>query len=99
MKHFLSALSGHPARAENIFAFELKLLRELGLEPDWSEARLTVGARQIASTFLDGGWTGISRLKLSVAQVNELRQFLHGFLIFHLEKLPVGRAQALAIGI
>jgi hypothetical protein len=35
-------------------------------------------------------------LKLSATQNDELRQFLHGFLIFHLGRLPRGRAAALA---
>jgi hypothetical protein len=35
-------------------------------------------------------------LKLTRAQTGELRQFLHGFLIFHLGRLPKGRAAALA---
>jgi hypothetical protein len=36
------------------------------------------------------------RLKLTGAQAAELRQFLHGFLIFHLGRLPRGRTAALA---
>jgi hypothetical protein len=35
------------------------------------------------------------RLQLTAAQIIELRQFLHGFLIFHLGRLPKGRAVAL----
>jgi hypothetical protein len=34
-------------------------------------------------------------LKLTDAQTIELREFLHGFLIFHLGRLPKGRAKAL----
>jgi hypothetical protein len=37
-------------------------------------------------------------LKPSPAQIGELRQYLHGFLIFHLGRLPRGRAAALAAG-
>jgi hypothetical protein len=39
----------------------------------------------------------LSRLKPSDAQSRELQQFLHGFLIFHLGKIPGGRAPALAL--
>jgi hypothetical protein len=45
---------------------------------------------------LAGDGTGGSRLKLSADQGSELRQFLHNFLIFHLGRLPRGRAAALA---
>jgi hypothetical protein len=37
----------------------------------------------------------LAPLKLSVGQAAELRQFLHGFLIYHLGRLPEGRASAL----
>ena len=77
-------------------ALELKLLRELGLEPDFEAARLTPGAKKIVQALLETDWAGGLRLKLSDAQGGELRQFLHGFLIFHLGRLPRGRAAALA---
>ena len=93
---FLKFLCWHPAEPRNIFALELKLLRELGLEPDLAEARLTAGAKKIVEALMESDWAGISQLKLSPAQTAELRQFLHGFLIFHLGKLPRGRASALA---
>jgi hypothetical protein len=35
-------------------------------------------------------------LKPTSGQIEELRRFLHGFLIFHLGRLPRGRAAALA---
>jgi hypothetical protein len=45
---------------------------------------------------LEGSGTDVSRLKLSDAQTDELRQWLHGHLIFHLGRLPRGRESALA---
>lgn len=83
----------HP---QTVFAFELRLLNELGLKPDWTETKLTPGARQVAGALESGDWTVPLRLKLSTAQVRELQQFLHGFLIYHLGKIPKGRAAALA---
>ena len=41
-------------------------------------------------------WAGVARLKLSAGQLAELRQFLHGFLIYHLGKIPAGRAAAIS---
>ena len=93
---FLKSLCEQPPKPQNVFALELKLLRELGLEPGFEEKPLTAGAKKIAQTFLENDWTDISRLKLSDAQTTELRQWLHGFLIFHLDKLPRGRAAAIA---
>jgi DNA repair protein RecO (recombination protein O) len=95
-RDFLKQLCAQKPQPQNIFALELKLLRELGLEPDAKDTRLTPGARKIVQALTEGDWTKNSQLKLSDAQTGELRQFLHGFLIFHLGKLPRGRAMALA---
>lgn len=93
---FIDHLCTQPAQPANIFAFEFKLLRELGLAPDLHELRLTPGARKIVEALLDGGWDATRRLKLSPAQTAELRQGLQGFLVYHLGRLPRGRAAALA---
>jgi DNA repair protein RecO (recombination protein O) len=93
---FLNLLCEQPSMPRNIFALELKLLRELGLAPDFEEARLTPGGKKIADMLAESDWARLPQLKLSAAQTAELRQFLHGFLIFHLGKLPRGRAAALA---
>jgi DNA repair protein RecO (recombination protein O) len=95
-EEFLDFLDEHPEMPQNIFSFELKFLRALGLEPDFVKTHLTPGAKKIVQIFLENDWANISRLKLAAAQAEELRQFLHGFLIFHLGKLPRGRAGALA---
>jgi DNA repair protein RecO (recombination protein O) len=42
---FLSGIAGAPALPQSTFAFEFRLLRELGLEPDPAERRLTPGAQ------------------------------------------------------
>jgi hypothetical protein len=80
-----------------MFAFELKLLRELGLEPDPEQTHLTPGTLRILQNLLDNDWPAIDQLRLAPAQVEELKQFLHGFLIFHLGRLPSGRSGALDI--
>jgi len=93
---FLKHLCGQKPRPQSVFALELKLLRELGLKPDFTMTRLTPGAGKIVQALLKSDWANSSRLQLSAAQGGELRQFLHGFLVFHLGKLPRGRAAALA---
>jgi len=94
---FLKSLCGPNPRSQYIFAFELKLLRELGLEPDLDETNLTPGAKKIVTALLEGDWQSGARLKLTGPQNQELRQWLHGFLIYNLGKLPRGRNAALEL--
>ena len=96
LRGFLDCLCKQKPEAQIVFAFELKLLSELGLEPDLEKSRLTAGAKQIVRALAEKSWTSGLRLKLTGAQTDELRQFLHGFLIFHLGRLPKNRAAALA---
>ena len=94
---FLNNLRTESISAQTVFAFELKLLHELGLKPDLDRSRLTDGARKITQTLLGRDWDTILRLKLSAAQTRELRLFLHGFLIFHLGKVPASRSAAIDV--
>jgi len=93
---FLKRLCEKNFTAQTVFAFELKLLRELGLEPDWPQTNLAEGTKKIAAILSQKSFAAGENLKLTKAQITELRQFLHGFLIFHLGRLPKGRATALA---
>ena len=97
MTGFLKHLCQQPAKAQTVFAFELKLLRELGLEPDWGKARLSAGANKVSQVLGHSGWQIVSRLKPTPVQLVEIREFLHGFLIYHLGSLPKGRTAALAL--
>ena len=90
-------LPTRPPEPQSVLAFELKLLNELGLSPAFDETRLTAGTRRLAEWLARNDWPEIGRLKASGAQVEELRQFLYGFLIFHLGKIPKGRAGALGL--
>ena len=96
VRNFLESLCGQKTSPQNIFALEIKLLHELGLAPDLEETRLTLGAKKIVATLLKSDWGNNSRLQLSHSQVNELREWLHDYLIFHLGRLPRGRAAAVA---
>jgi recombinational DNA repair protein (RecF pathway) len=95
-EQFLESLCGHELSPQIVFAFELKMLRELGLEPDWGTATLTAGTKKIAVALMERDFSSVFGLKLANSQGSELRQFLHGFMIFHLGKVPRGRAQAFA---
>jgi DNA repair protein RecO (recombination protein O) len=95
---FLKLLCKQKPMPQNIFALELKLLHELGLAPDLEETRLTPGAKKIVQALINSDWKNSSRLQLSPAQTEELRQWLHGYLIVHLGRLPRGRTAALTDG-
>jgi DNA repair protein RecO (recombination protein O) len=96
LREFLDCLCKRKTAPQLVFAFELKLLRELGLEPNLAETDLAAGTKKIAGILAQADWAAGLRLKLAAAQVAGLRQFLHGFLISHLGRLPAGRAAALA---
>ncbi len=96
MSDFLTHLPHRAPQPLTVFAFEIKLLGDLGLMPILSETKLSQGAKLILQKFAELGWAELLRLKLSSAQVAEIGQFLHEFLISHLGKTPKGRSTALA---
>jgi len=87
----LGHLPQRPPQPFTVFAFELKLLNEMGLKPDLDKTNLKPGTKQVVNALSTGDWPAVSRLKLSEAQATELSQFLHGFLIFHVGRIPKGR--------
>lgn len=88
---FLDFVVRQPPKPRTVFAFELKLLRLLGLEPDLSGGRLPEDARPLVRALLETDWPGLAALQATPAQARTLRQFLHGFLIYHLGRIPQGR--------
>jgi DNA repair protein RecO (recombination protein O) len=95
MQSFLRQLTATPPAATTVFAFELRLLHHLGLAPQLSDTSLSEGARKLAGWLAEAPWDGLQRLRASELQTRELRQFLHGFLIYHIERIPAGRTAAL----
>ena len=89
---FLQHLPTHPPQPQAVLAFEMKLLRELGQSPDLGASKLTAGSKHILEKLSDFDWRELSHLKPSPAQTRELQQFLHGFLIHHLGRIPKGRS-------
>ena len=98
MRGFLEALAERSPQPRMVMAFELKLLSALGLEPDLDGSAFSPGAKGIARALVAEDWPAISLLTATAAEAAELRRFLHGFLIFHLGKLPPNRAAALRPG-
>jgi recombinational DNA repair protein (RecF pathway) len=93
---FLRNLPEHPPQPQTVFAFEMKLLRELGQSPDLAASKLTPGSKQILERLGELDWAATSCVKPSTSQSREVQQFLHAFLIHHLGKVPNGRGSALA---
>jgi DNA repair protein RecO (recombination protein O) len=91
----LEHLLAHGTQPQTVFAFELKLLDELGLKPDVEASRLHPGTKQMVKALTENSWPLLARLRQSEAQIEELNQFLHGFLIYHLGRIPKGRSTAL----
>ena len=93
----LAHLTAKPLPAPTIFSFELKLLTELGLKPDLAKSSLSPGTQQLVNAFAENDWPVVARLKPTAVQAAELDHFLHGFLIYHLGRIPKGRDSALGL--
>jgi hypothetical protein len=74
-----------------LLSFEVKLLQLLGLDPVEQEPKLSAGAKKLLKLLGGADWETLSRLRLSPGQFAELSQFLYGFMVFHLGKVPRGR--------
>jgi DNA repair protein RecO len=92
----LRSLSDRPPQPHTILAFELKLLATLGLAPQAEKLSISAESKEAFRFLSAEDWHTIGQTVLTAAQIRELRQFLHGFLIYHLGKLPEGRNKALA---
>ena len=93
---FLNFLPQDTPRPRNIFALELKLLHALGLEPDMAETKLPADTRQLITSLLRMPWKELNSLRATSAQARTVQQFLHGFILFHLGRIPKGRNSAIA---
>ncbi|HEY1790784.1 MAG TPA: DNA repair protein RecO [Verrucomicrobiae bacterium] len=92
-RQFLGSLCAHEVSPQMPLAFEVKMLVELGLEPNWKESKLEPGTKKIIEAMLHRDFASILSVKPTDKQVTELRQFLHGFIIFHLGKTTRGRGR------
>jgi len=73
------------------------LLNELGLKPDVSKSRLSSETKTLMMTLNESGWAQVLSSKPDRIEITQLQQYLHGFLIYHLGKIPKGRAAALSM--
>jgi len=93
----IGQILAQPPQATTIFAFELKLLTNLGLKPDLEKSNLNPGTKQLVKALTEKDWPVVARLRPTAAQAAELGRFLHGFLIYHLGRIPKGREAALGL--
>jgi DNA repair protein RecO (recombination protein O) len=93
----LEELPRHSPGPMAVLGFEIKLLHELGQAPNSGTAQLSPGNRHILQKVVELDWPSIFRLKPGEPQTLEMQQFLHGFLIDHLGRLPRGRSAALDV--
>ena len=93
---FLRHLPTEPPRPRSVFAFEMKLLAELGQFPDLASSNLTSGARQLLSDLTELDWPKLASLKPSTTHIREAQRFLQDFLIFHLGRTPKTRNAAVS---
>ena len=91
LKSLLGELGTQPPVPQTILAFEFKLLSELGLKPELDRSRLSSDSKEIVKAFTENAWSAILCQSPNESQIRELQQFLHGFMIYHLGKIPKGR--------
>lgn len=88
-------LPQQPPKPRTVFAFELKLLKIMGLEPDVHESKLPAETQKLLTALTEGSWEELGALRATAAQARAVQQFLHGFLIYHLGKIPKSRHAAM----
>ncbi len=88
---FLGHVANQPLKARHTIAFELKLLEVLGLSPDLDNGTHAESVTLLASRLTRSDWADIALLDPSRDDAVKLRQFLHGFIIHHLGRIPKGR--------
>lgn len=95
---YLGHINGPVSESWSVLALELKHLAEMGMVPDLDRGSLPDDARRLAEALIECDWDGVGALPAVPAAVAPLARFLQGFLVFHLGRLPRGRAEALGVG-
>ena len=94
---YLSVVNRDPWSPMPVLALELRHLADLGQLPDFDRASLSPAGGELAGRLLELDWAeagGLAGLGDEDA-LRSLERFLHGFLIYHLGRLPRGRNEAL----
>ena len=97
MLGLLQHLLAHPPQPRTVFAFELRLLDQLGLKPDLDRTKLDPETRRLVNALTESAWPALTQLRATGAQVRALNQFLHGFISYHLGRIPGSRMKAVGL--
>lgn len=97
-RNYLATVNRGPPTPLTVYALELRHLADLGQLPDFERESLPAGSRRLAERLGEAEWGAWLGVEVESAVVEPLARFLHGFLIFHLGRLPRGRAEAVASG-
>ena len=92
----VDCLDADGARPQYVLAFELKLLAEGGQAPDWGAARLPSASRDLARQLAAIELHEAARLDPPSKALAEVGTFLERFLVYHLDRVPRGRDEAIA---
>ena len=95
LEELLDVLGANPARPRFLLAFELKLLAISGLAAGGPSSRLSQAAKRLAESMVARSLLVTAGAAEQPAELAELTQFLHGFMVYHLGRIPSGRARAL----
>ncbi len=97
LRGMVAALPGHAPQARTVLAFELKLLRELGLEP-WGGGGAAGGGLRLARVLAEASWEELRGLEAGREEARAVHRLVEGVLLQHNGRWARGRAEALAAG-
>ena len=96
MTGFANHVANHPPQITSMLAFEMKLLHQLGMEPNLTWRKMSSRANDLIPLLQNGLWDDLAGLISDKPELREIYQFLNQFMLFHLGKIPRGRAKAFA---
>jgi DNA repair protein RecO (recombination protein O) len=94
MMSVLRRILASPSDPLTVFAFEMRLLGIMGMAPDLEVINIPPGTRELLRALAGKDWDFLVRLKASAPQVAEINHYLHGFIIYHVGRLPKSRHAA-----
>ena len=96
----LRQLQNQPPNPQTVFGFEMKLLEDLGLNPNHGPGAVNTPE---AGRYWKNCWQWIGRRYANCVQARRRKpksaNFSHGFLIYHIRKDPEGRNRLSGTGV
>ncbi|MDG2214025.1 MAG: DNA repair protein RecO [Verrucomicrobiota bacterium] len=93
----LTHLDTHPVRPALVYAFEIKLMSELGYTPPLIDDRLSKKSAKLMEQLSVLNWASITELKPMRSEAEKLSVFLEEFIQHNLEHALKGRSQLLTL--